>query len=189
MDMDKVLEEAMQGSEQINSILIPLHGSLSAERALHAAEGIAHARGSTLVLLRTVPPLAWAEHLGPGAMSPQEYEQCFDTEERTAHDYLDALARPLRQRGLDVRTRVECGDPQTHLLSAIQQIHPLLVVLAATDQAMPDGLLDGIAHEPDAVDVIATKVVSMDGVPVLVVPSPEHHMQAGAGVSAWQAAM
>lgn len=186
MDMDEALDEAVHTSEQTNCILIPVNGALSAERALHAAAKIAHASGATLVLFRAVPPLAWAEHLGPGALSPQEYQQLLDDQERAARGDLEVLAGPLRQRGLDVRSRVECGDPRAHLLSAIDQLHPLLVVLAATDQPTSEDPLAGNAHRSDALDDMATNVVARDGVPVLVVPppAPEHREHVGAGVSA-----
>lgn len=181
MDMDTALSEPTYEHEQADCILIPLDGSLSAERALHAAEGIARVNGATLLLFRTVPPLAWAEHLGPGAISPQMYQQFVNDGERGARNYLEDLASPLRQRGLDVRTRVEYGDAQSHLLAAIEQLRPLLVVLAAASQIVPDGpqMPDGAEHAAEALDDIATKVVSMDGVPVLVVPSTEHHVHVG----------
>ncbi|HEX6817985.1 MAG TPA: universal stress protein [Ktedonobacterales bacterium] len=181
MDTDTALDEAARRPEQqAGCILIPLDGSPSAERALPAAEKIACATGATLLLLRTVPPLAWAEHLGPGAMSPQMYQQLLDDEQRMARNYLEDLASPLRQRGLDVRTRVECGDSQAHLLAAVEELRPMLLVLAAADCVAPGGLpvRGGTDRAPDELDSIARKVVTVDAVPVLVVPSPVYRAQA-----------
>lgn len=188
MDMDETLDETLDEEkhefEPGDSILIPLDGSSSRERALHAAEQIAHASGARLVLFRAVPPLTWVEHVAPGPMSPQGYQQLLDDEERAARDYLEDLASPLRQRGLDVRTHVECGPPAPHLLSAVEQIRPRLVVLAAVDQIASDAsqLPDEIGRAPDPLGALATQVVTLGGVPVLVVPPTEHRSQAGAPI-------
>lgn len=188
MDMDTTLDETVDEEthafEPGDCILIPLDGSSSRERALHAAEQIAHASGARLVLYRAVPPLAWTEHVAPGPLSPQMYQQLADDEERAARDYLEELASPLRQRGLDVRTHVECGAPTAHLLSAVEQIRPRLVVLAAVEQIAPDAsqLPPEIGHAPDPLSALATQVVTLGGVPVLVVPPTDHHIKAGARI-------
>lgn len=186
MDMDKAFDDARQRYEQGQCILLPLDGSRSVERALHAAEMMARACGARLILLRTVAPLAWDEHIRPGALSPLVFQQVREDEEYDAHGYLEHLARPLRQRGVDVRTRVACGDATAHLLTAVEQLHPMLVVLA---EAVETGRPRTAAHTggeagrmADELGEIATQIVSQGGVPVLVVPPTEHHVQAGAGV-------
>lgn len=168
MDMDKVLEQVTRDREQAGYILVSLEDKLSAERTLHVAEGIARATGAMLMLLHTIALRVSAEQVGPGAPSTQMSQHLPEDEVRAARDFLEGLAGPLRQRGLDVRTRVECGDATAVLFTMVEQLRPTLVVVAAPERVTSDG---GAQAKHPLCDS-ASQIVSRDGVPVLVVPTP-----------------
>jgi nucleotide-binding universal stress UspA family protein len=157
---------AREGTEHI---LIPIDGTLSPLHALRDAEGIAQTLSATLLISCAVAPPTWPQHLGPGALLPSEYQHTLASEERAAHDYLEELAIPLRQKGLPVDTQVERGDLVTHILETVERTHPILVILPVPDRMAPT-----IEGEPLApLDDYASQVVAQCNVPVLVVPSPE----------------
>lgn len=174
MDMDKELEQVTRDREQAGYILVSLEDQLSVERTLHAAEGIARATGATLMLLYTIALRVSAEQVGPGAPSTQTYQYLLEDEVRAARDFLEGLARRLRQRGLDVRTRVECGDATAELFTMVEQLRPTLVVVAAPEPVTSDG---GAQAKHPLCDS-ANQIVSRNAVPVLVVPTPECRAQA-----------
>ena len=86
----------------LNRLLVPLDGSVLAERALDVAREVAPA-GSTLVLVRVVP---WP----PSFVVEGDAERVLDAEAtaygvKLATGYLDRVAAPLREAGLTVETQ------------------------------------------------------------------------------------
>src|SRR5262249_42595233 len=81
-------------------VLVPLDGSQSSEAALEPAVGLASRIGASLLLLRVVQPVDGVG-LGYEAYLP---DRLAATEEH-ARQSLEALARPLRARGVSVEVR------------------------------------------------------------------------------------
>jgi nucleotide-binding universal stress UspA family protein/predicted transcriptional regulator len=108
----------------LNRLLVPLDGSMLAERALDVAREVAPA-GSTLVLVRVVP---WPQSF----VIEGDAERVQDAE-ATAHGvqiatgYLDRVAAPLRAAGIAVETQAVVSETK----AAISR--HLAVVAAAWD--------------------------------------------------------
>ena len=85
----------------LDRILVPLDGSKLAEQALSAATGLAQKSGAEIVLMTAIAP---AER-----WSTRETATWEEEEAALAKGYLDAVARPLRDNRLAVRTRVIWG--------------------------------------------------------------------------------
>jgi nucleotide-binding universal stress UspA family protein len=82
----------------VESILVPLDGSALAEQVLKPAVNLARLLDARCSLLRVVeppPPSPGGAKLAPAGAQPPE-----------AQAYLERLAGPLRERGLQVQTRV-----------------------------------------------------------------------------------
>lgn len=119
------METELSGSR----ILVPLDGSVLAERALPAAERIARATGSTIVLARIVPLNVWTATM-PGAALPAEtYQRMVDDQMRLAQEYLERVAGELRLRPVPVQTHVELGEAVSALLGMEQRLRIGLIVM------------------------------------------------------------
>lgn len=117
-------------AEIINSrMLVPLDGSGLAERALPAAERVAHATNSGLVLVRVVPLTAWAFAEGDAIISGEIYQPILESEEREAIAYLDRVADGLRARGLTVQIQLARGEAAEALLDLESRLHIGIVVM------------------------------------------------------------
>jgi nucleotide-binding universal stress UspA family protein len=102
-------------------ILVPLDGSLLAERALPYAERLAPAGSRRLVLVRAVE------------LFLPDGEACIESEHpmlAEAQKYLEDLAKGLMNPGLQVGCVVRYGPPSEQILATIQSYHPDFVVMA-----------------------------------------------------------
>jgi len=103
----------------LERLLVPLDGSMLAERALDVAREIA-ATGSTLVLVRVVP---WLRDL-PGEGPTEKALNARATAHRThrARSYLDRVAASLIEAGISVETQLLVGESRStvsqHLATA-----------------------------------------------------------------------
>jgi nucleotide-binding universal stress UspA family protein len=110
------------GPVGITRLVVPLDGSPLAEQALPVATAISRRLGTSLFLVRAVnlgdltPPA-----IGLGEVIPVEvYEQTEEQLEQDARDYLDTVAKALRDQGLPVATRVLMGPPAEAIMEATQ---------------------------------------------------------------------
>lgn len=97
-------------------ILVPLDGSMRAERALPVAAQLAHATHATLHLVRVVPTvaipwLAWGEEL-----SDEVIDTITGTSTRAATNYLDTVSKRLVAQGITTRTAQPIGNVTSNLL-------------------------------------------------------------------------
>src|SRR5579872_7351907 len=83
-------------------IVVPLDGSLRAERALPAAARIARVTNGTLVLLQVLG--LHAEYLGGLVPAPMVTDELIEQELAEANSYLAAVAHSESLQGLDVQT-------------------------------------------------------------------------------------
>jgi nucleotide-binding universal stress UspA family protein len=134
-------------------IMIPLDGSAVAEGAIGYAERLVHPsmpqaeqRGSTIHLVRVVPPVSILVPCGIGTCAAMAQD---DKEERLrAAEYLDSLRRRLGARGIQVRTALLTGSLVASLLEYQRRQGIDLVVLASYEPAGPGHLGHGSLLHP-----------------------------------------
>ncbi len=151
----------------LQSILVPLDGSVFAEQALPLAASIARRSGAALRLLRVVPPLAdyffWAPL--PGDPLEAELRQQHRSE---AQDYLDGVVARLKKAGAGVISRevLEEEDGISESIGAdVARNGVNLVVITTHGRGTAARVWLGS---------IADKLVRSLPVPVLLVRSSEH---------------
>lgn len=123
--------EVISDSMPKRSTLVPLSGSKSSEEAIrHAVDLIGH-RGAQgrgeLVLLHVVE-----EYLADVASYPKLSDVTTGLNVRLseAKAYLEGLARPLRDSGVDVRTEAVWGDPAKTIIGYLKSNPTQLIVMA-----------------------------------------------------------
>src|SRR5437016_3770409 len=118
--------------EMINCILVPLDGSPHAEMSLPHAVALAHASGSSITLLRSVPAVSMITPVNGGFPIPTSYsrselsdlQQEIQDEQTPGQDYLETIADHLRvEERLEVSTVVLDGDPCAAIVHYAEQ-HP-----------------------------------------------------------------
>jgi nucleotide-binding universal stress UspA family protein len=93
------------GDVAIRHVLVPLDGSPLAEEVLPEATALGVLAGARFTLLRVVSPPAYG--FEPATMAaPLVSPTVIDGMVGQARDYLEGMAGPMRERGLDVRARV-----------------------------------------------------------------------------------
>ncbi|MFQ5848333.1 MAG: universal stress protein [Candidatus Methylomirabilales bacterium] len=98
-------------------ILVPLDGSALAERILPHVEAIAKGTGAEVFLLRTADPRAGRI----AAEAPTEARKWLEAEEAQAAEYLDGVAKRLKDVGIATRPMVLVGEPAVEILTAAEQ--------------------------------------------------------------------
>ena len=110
-------------------ILVALDGSQLSEAALPYVTALSSALGSELVLVRALQASSIVIPVGPYGM-PEVYQELYDTEERTAREYLDHVATPLQEQGRTVRTVVASGPPASVILGTADEEQADLIAIA-----------------------------------------------------------
>jgi nucleotide-binding universal stress UspA family protein len=113
-------------------ILVPLDGSPLAESALAPAILLAERFDATLLLIRTI-----LVHVFPGAdPGPAQLDAL-----RKAEGYLDAIARPIQVKGVDVRISVPYDSPAIGIADQAEFRHVDLIVMGTHGRKWPDTIL------------------------------------------------
>jgi nucleotide-binding universal stress UspA family protein len=148
--------------------LVPLDGSDLAEEALAAAVPLGVMLGARFTLLRVVtPPVTELYPVAPVvAAGSGVVPAVIDGLREEAEVYLGRVARPLRERGLEVTTRVTVGGgPASVILEEARAGNCDLIALAThRRRGLPRLFLGSVAD----------KVVRGAGVPVLVLGAAGH---------------
>lgn len=140
-------------------ILVPLDGSLRAERALPLAAQIARASQGMLVLLRVVSA---AEELGPNISSrPPFVRTLVQMQMEEAHQYLTVLASSRAFTGISLTTAVLPGPVIPTIRKAIHSYQADLVVLCARSD--PQG-------QPQPISDLAGQLIEGIDTPLLLIP-------------------
>lgn len=149
-----------RSADLFKHLLVPLDGSLCAERAVPLAARIARVCEGSLLLLRVV---ALGDTLEVGIPGLTLFQQkVLDQELLRARAYLGGLMKRVRcLDGIAMRTAVFAGDPAVSILEVARQQNNDLIVLCSHG-------LTGITRW--ALGSIAQKVVRQSPVPVLLVP-------------------
>jgi nucleotide-binding universal stress UspA family protein len=108
-------------------ILVPLDGSLRAERTLPIAARLAQASQGNLILLRVVEASAEENAARSGTSSPVHQSVCAQLDE--AQQYLAALARAREIAGIPLTIEVRSGPVVSTILAAAQTSQADLLIL------------------------------------------------------------
>lgn len=145
-------------------LIVPLDSSQCAARALDVATGFGEHHGSALVLVHVspLPPNLPSSALviPTGASKPERIDEYA---RRGGREQLEALAAPLRERGIDVRTLAlvaESGDIAGEILRAATEVAADAIVLGTHGRAGLSRLLLGS---------VAEKVIRRADVPVITI--------------------
>ena len=116
-----------QGGVNIDTLIVPLDGSLLAEEALAYAEGIASQMSLRLSLIRvvTTPAIAY-----PGTETYAYDPRLFTDLENDAAAYLRDKQAQLESRGLDVASTVRGGYPAAHIIDFAEDSEGSLIVMS-----------------------------------------------------------
>lgn len=143
-------------------VLVPLDGSVRAERALPIAAQITRATGGSLLLVRVVSPPV--DYSGGLALAPITTDQIVESEMQEAADSLTAIAAQPYLVGIAVTTEVLFGSPAQQLSGAARKHGSDLIVLCSHGRT-------GLARW--ALGSVAHTLVHQSPVPVLVLREAE----------------
>jgi nucleotide-binding universal stress UspA family protein len=147
----------------LDPIVVPLDGSVLAERALAPARALARAYGAEVLFVRVATPtrMLVPADVALGATYP---EQSLVEARAEAQSYLDSLRTAFVAEDLDARLTVREGDVASAVVDAAQQIHAQLIVMSSHGYSgMKRWLLGSVAE----------KVLHGAACPVWVVRTPE----------------
>lgn len=140
---------AISSTHASRTILVPLDGSTSAERALPPVQRLATASGATVVLVSIIPLLEEKEGKKRTPATSAIIKAQADTL-RTRAAYLEEKARQLRAAGVRVRTEVIIGKPSVEIQHACRQEQASMVVMAVHER----NLFQRLCQSSTAVDVV-----------------------------------
>ena len=124
-------------------ILVPLDGSVLAERAIRHAQEIAHGTQSEILLLQAVNfPIP----VVPEAVLIPEGKWLDEARKETAR-YLEGIAAPLRTAGLRVRTLLDDRPPADAILHVATREEVDLIVMSTHGRGGLSRLLMGSVAE------------------------------------------
>ena len=149
-------------------ILIPLDGSSVGETALRNVEELlarmAPETKTEITLLKVVPYVTFnVLTLDPGAQVPingNEYEQL----EKESLGYLEEIAAPLRERGIEVNTLVKVGSSAEEIINTARESGANLI-------AMSTHGFSGIKRW--ALGSVTDEVLKTSDIPILVIRAGE----------------
>jgi nucleotide-binding universal stress UspA family protein len=148
------------------TILVPLDGSRAANRAFAHAEALADAFGASLVLLRVterVMPPAGALHamaIDAGVHGVEIAEAQMEADRTKASSQLNGHRRRLQRAGIEVKVRVELGNPADSIERVARAEKADLIVMTTRGRG-------GIKRA--VLGSVADEVVKANVAPVLLV--------------------
>jgi len=161
---------AAEKPREFRRILIPLDGSKLAESALSTAEAIGRLSGAEYTLLQVVVPPFVLMPPRSTVVGGLPYEDMASHEQEAA-EYLEAVARPLRARGLDVKAVVETHTNPALAVLEYAQANDIDLIAMSTHGR--------VGFSRIALGSVSDKVLRGSEVPVL--------LQRGAGAAAPEA--
>lgn len=146
----------------MKSLLVPLDGSLLAEKALDAVDKILPQDGTVALLTITrIPNMYFATEAPlPVAYNAVDITRVIQEEMQAARDYQETVAKPLREKGYRVVGVVETGDPATVI--ADQARYYDAVMMTTHGRTGLGRLLYGS---------VTQNVIGMSPRPVIVIPN------------------
>jgi nucleotide-binding universal stress UspA family protein len=148
-------------------VLVPLDGSVFAERALDEARRLL-TDTSTLVLLEVVPTLERTVRVGEVIAPLADTEETLEAVER-ADAYLTHLRAQMPELAARVETRVRVGTPADEITAATDEERIDLVVMASHGRTGParwwlGSVADAVVrHARTPVFLISARALAPDG--------------------------
>jgi nucleotide-binding universal stress UspA family protein len=144
--------------------LIGLDAVPEHEASLTAGAELAEALGASLVLANVVNTMETlrGERAATGKLLPATTQAMLEMTVTSAQEYLEMLAQPLRERGLDVITRVGRGGVPKELASLAVESDCDLLVLGTHGRAGMGAFWSGS---------VAPRVAGQTHLPILFVPA------------------
>jgi nucleotide-binding universal stress UspA family protein len=157
------------GPVGITRLVVPLDGSPLAEEALAIATAISRRLGTSLFLVEAVDPIGLLPPaVGFAEAIPAEvYEQTEEEMEQSASDYLEGVAKRLRDEGLPVATRVLVGSPATAIIDATK-LGDVVVMTSRERTGVQRWLMGSVSEQ----------VRRGDRSPIILVPASDEAMAA-----------
>lgn len=116
----------------IKKVLVPLDGSGVAEQIIPHAEAFAEGLGGELILFQAVEPVTAASTgEGYGFVTESTIREENKRREKTSEQYLDGVAKGLKERGRTVSTHVAAGAPAEQILD-FAETHAMDVIAMST---------------------------------------------------------
>lgn len=106
-------------------ILVPLDGSKLAEGALPYAAAQAERFGSQIILLKVLGPLPEPAMAGRSVVRVAEERSA-----ELARHYLEGVAEPIREKGIDVETLTLEGKPYVEIIGYAESAQVDLIVIS-----------------------------------------------------------
>jgi nucleotide-binding universal stress UspA family protein len=125
--------------QAISTLLVPVDGTPGGALALAAAQALAHATGSRLVLLQVVVPIpAEAVAALPGMTLGGYIDPEWEGIARAAAQlYVSGLASRIRRVGIPCETRVVTGDVSTSIRDCADNIDADIIVMSTHSATWP----------------------------------------------------
>ena len=126
----------------MNTILVPLDGSVRAEQILPYMRRLAPILDAKLYLLQVVPEMpedepfamtvaeAYQRGSGPTATQREPERHSWETQRRHAEGYLESQAVLLQPEGIRVDFEVRLGDPAEEIIAVAEEQRATLIALA-----------------------------------------------------------
>ena len=105
-------------------ILVPLDGSVNAEKVLPIVIAEAKSHRAVVILLRVIAPLRQSLMTSPNFIA-----QIFGELELFAKDYLEKVAEKIRAEGLEVEIIIERGQPAQRIHETAQKESCNLIII------------------------------------------------------------
>ena len=120
---------ALQTTNPIEHLLVPLDGSSFAERSIPLAVELSTQTGATLTMLRVVQDLD-AQNKQIIFKSEEAAEEAVTQWKSLATRYLDELAKGIEAEGVKVSSVVLCGDPDKLIGSKAEALPADLIIMS-----------------------------------------------------------
>lgn len=138
-------------------ILVPLDGSKLAEQALPYAVAQAERFGAQVILLKVLEPLP-----EPAMADRSVARGAEDPSVELARQYLEGIAEPIREKGIDVEVLTLEGRPYVEIIGYAESDHVDMIVMSSRGHSGLSRWLLG---------TVTDRVVRGTMVPVLLVQS------------------
>jgi nucleotide-binding universal stress UspA family protein len=111
--------KAILQKDLLRKVLLPLDGSETGEQAIAHAEALIQAFGAQTVLMQALQPLgdiSGEGYRGYPVPSQEELRRLNERGKQFAEDYLDGVAKTLKEKGLETSSVVLQGAPADEIL-------------------------------------------------------------------------
>lgn len=149
-------------------ILVPLDGSLRAERALKVAARLARVADGTVILLQAVgiPPAYNSYVYGPYvAQTPMITQEALDAEEAKAEAHIEIVRQSEKLAGVNVETKVVTGAAAVAIQDIACEKHiDLIVMCSHGDTGFKRWVLGSVAQQVSRICQVPVLVLRQNGV-------------------------